>query len=125
MYVQHDNSLIRDSSLVDIKNTINAFNYIKENIEPRFPSEVEALFISTYLYSVALLLCNTMPKHAYIKRLYEAEQMFPFYYLNTYFKNSTIQERLVIMCVRYKLYYGIKMVLLIKRLRDKYLYRTY
>lgn len=125
MYVQHDNSLIRDSSLVDIKNTVSAFNYIRKNLGNTFPTEVEALFISTYLYSVALLLCNTIPKKEYIKRLYESEQIFPNYYLNPYFKNSTIQERLVIMCVRYKLYYGIKMLLWIKRLRDKCLYRTY
>ena len=122
VYVQHKDSLIRDKSLIDVSNTVSAFNYIRDNIGNRYPLEVEALFVSTYLYSVALLLYKKMPKKAYLQTLREAELLFPNCYSNPYLNKSTIQEKMVIKCVRYKFYAGIKVLLWIKRIRDKYVY---
>ena len=123
-YVQQENSLIHDATLTNFSNTINAFSYIRENIELRYPCEVEALFVSVYLYALALQSYKSLPKKEYFQALREAEQMFPEYYSNPYLKYSTLQQKLVIACVRHKLYFGIQLVLWLQKLRNRRLYRT-
>lgn len=124
IYVQNANSLIRNESNISFQNAINGFAYLREHIEQRYPLEVEALFVSDYLYSLAIHTCKSLPKKKYLQGLYEAEQMFPKYMSNPYLKKSTIQQRLVISCVHNKNYIGIRILLWIKKIRDKRLYRV-
>lgn len=123
-YVQQDNSLMHDEFLRNFDNTKNAFNYIIENISSKFSLEIEALYISTYLYSLALISFNKMSKKEYLNTLKDAEQMYPNYYSNKYLKESPLQLRLIIFCVKHKLYSVIKLTLWLRKIRNRKLYRT-
>lgn len=123
-YVQQSNSLIHNSSLADSNNSKNAFRYIRLNIQDKFPEETEALFVSKHLYSLALIEYDKMSKKEYLQLLRETEAEYPFYFKNKYLKTSTIQVRLVILCIRFKLYIMMKYIMMLKKRRDKRIYKA-
>lgn len=121
-YVQQPNSITHSIGDADPINARNAFHYIEKQIENAYPCLTEYFYVTMYLKSLALLNISTLSKKDYIASLKTAEQEYPNYYKNIYLKKGPLLIRLIAFMIRYKLYNLMKIMVLVKNLRDKRLF---
>lgn len=118
-YVIHSESIMHNNSLIDTTNAKNAFEYIKNKIEKKYPLEVEALFIHEYLYSTCLTKLSSINRRNWSSYVEITEKKYPNYMHNEYMNRFPAYIRIIVKMIHYRLYFALKFLLLLKNMRTK------
>ena len=122
-YVQQPNSLIHNMENVDLINARNAFLYIKGKIEKNYPIETEYLFVKMYLRAIVLSCASNISKQDFWHVVHKAEDKYPNYYQNKYLSEMLFHDKVLIYFIKHRLYYLIRIILILKQYRDKRIYK--
>lgn len=99
-YRDNSNSLMHNTSLLDVNNTFKAFEYLTQHVDDTFFEELEAVFLIEYLYSTVLIKAVNLNKHDLIHYIKESEKLYPNCYKNNYFKDFKFKYKITIRAIK-------------------------
>lgn len=114
-YVMNNKSLMHQKELLDENNAIMAFKKIEAEINPKFKTELELIFITECLYSV---ICTTITKKYSKIKIKKILKPYIQNYKN-WFKNDSIKEtpiyiRIILLFFKLNWYLPIRIIIFIK-----------
>lgn len=114
-YVMNNKSLMHQKELLDENNAISALKKIEEEINPKFKTELESIFITECLYSV---ICTAITKKYSKIKIKKILKPYIQKYRN-WFKNDSIKEiplyiRIILLFFKINWYLPIRIIIFIK-----------
>lgn len=114
-YVQHNDSLMYNAELLDVKNAQTGFFLLNERFKFLYPKEMEAIFAVEYLYSTIFTNIQKMKRKQLINYIKESEKIYPKYITNSYLKKFPVYIKISLYLIRWKMYYPLRGLFLLKK----------
>src|SRR5699024_4467903 len=117
-----EDSLTHDETLTDEKNAIAAFTMIRDELEKKYPFEVEGIFIKHLLYSTVITMLRRNYKIEDIKKHIKYwERIYPEWYTHEEIKYYTRYQKFSLYLIKNKRMLSLKIVSKLKTIKTKYL----
>lgn len=115
LYVYFDNSssITHINKNIDVNNAINAYNYVKRNINPEFCHCLNAIFAKELLYSTSLTQIKKMEKSEWKAYVNNLSNENPYFYKDFFYKRLPFKYKLFCYLIRKRFYYITKLLLIV------------
>ena len=118
-YIDNKESLMHDSSLLDVTNAQNAFFFVRDRIGNLYPEEIEAIFAVEYLYSTVLTNIQKLKRREVLEYIDSSEKLYPDWNRNKYIQEFGRLRCLILYFIKHRNWIVLKSVIVLKRIIKK------
>lgn len=116
-YLRREGSASQKPSIKVVESLENSFLFFKRNFPAGLLNELEYIGVKNMLYNTIITLFSFSYDTTRARRiLRNFEEEFPVWYKNPYLPNLRLYKRIVLFCIRYKLFALLKLIAVIRNI---------